>query len=64
VSDETVLAELIARYPTVPQRSIAQCVADARAAVEYATVADEEQPELVARLARAHVEELAAHYPG
>ena len=56
-------ASLADQFPHIPLQSVVQCVVDAQAAVEYAGVADEDRSDLVARLARAHLEELTPFYP-
>jgi hypothetical protein len=43
-------------------QSVVQCLWDAQSAVDYAAVDDSDRNSLVERLARAHLEELAAFY--
>jgi len=53
---------LSAQFPSVPMQSVVQCLWDAQSAVDYAAVDDSDRNSLVERLARAHLEELAAFY--
>ena len=58
-----LIAELCPRFPAVPSASVVACVLDAYEAVDYVQVAVDAREGLVARLARAHLEELAGFYP-
>ena len=58
-----LIAELSARFPEIPAASVIACVLDAADAVEYVQVAAAAREELVARLSRAHLDELAGFYP-
>jgi hypothetical protein len=53
---------LSAQFPAIPMQSVVLCVWDAQSAVEYAAVDADDRDSLVERLARAHLEELAAFY--
>jgi hypothetical protein len=61
---DALATTLSAQFPSVPMQSVVQCVVDAKMAVDYAGVDDADRPPLVERLARAHIEELAAFYDG
>jgi hypothetical protein len=60
---DTALSSMLAQqFPSIPLQSVVRCVWDAEAAAEYAGVAADDRADLVARLARAHLEELAPFY--
>jgi len=60
--DTVLSSQLAQQFPAIPLQSVVRCVWDAEAAAEYAGVAADDRADLVARLARAHLEELAPFY--
>jgi hypothetical protein len=61
-ADGALSSLLAQQFPAIPLQSVVRCVWDAEAAAEYAGVAPDDRADLVARLARAHLEELAPFY--
>ena len=58
-----LIADLRTTFPGIPAQSVVACVLDACEAVEYVQGAQSGRQDMVARLARAHLDELAAFYP-
>ena len=62
VDPDGLPASLAREFPGIPLQSVVRCVWDAQDAVEYAAVDADDRDALVARLARAHLEELVPFY--
>lgn len=62
LDDSSLSATLAQEFPAIPLQSVVRCVWDAENAVQFAGVAGDDRAALVARLARAHLEELIPFY--